>query len=122
MIKTKITIILILTGLFLLLISCMREPKYDTPKGENIIPPDSLELIIYDVHLADAIITSKIMKKKDNVLVDSLIYASIFTKHKYTREQFEQTLLYYVHNHIDSLNNIYDRVINRYNLEKGKIY
>jgi hypothetical protein len=102
--------------------SCIFEPKYETPIGENVIPPDSLELMIYDVHLADAIITSKIMKTKDNAVVDSLVYVSVFKKYNYTREQFEQTLLYYVHHEMDSLNAIYERVINRYSVEKGKIY
>jgi len=115
-------LIIFICALTVFTVSCMTEPKYDTPKGENIIPPDSLELLIYDVHLADAIITSKIMKTKDNAYVDSLVYVSVFTKHHYTREQFEQTILFYVHNRMDSLNNMYDRVINRYNVEKGKIY
>lgn len=102
--------------------SCISKPKYSTPTGEDIIPKDSLELLIYDIHLADAIITSKIMKTKDNKLADSLLYVSVFEKHNYTREQFEQTLLYYVHNQMDTLNKMYDRVIDRFNLEKGKIY
>ncbi len=116
-------IILILTvALVCLLTSCMSEPKYETSEGENLIPSDSLELMIYDVHLADAIITSKIMKTKDNELSDSLIYLSVFEKHHYTRQQFEQTILYYSHNHLDSLNNIYERVIKRFSVEQGNIY
>jgi len=116
----KIYVIIILFSVIVL--SCISEPNYSTPKGENIIPKDSFELLIYDVHLADAIITSKIMKTKDNKLADSLLYVSVFKKHNYTREQFEQTLLYYVHNKMDTLNKIYDRVIDRFNQEKGKIY
>lgn len=108
--------------LLLFLFSCISEPKYDTPKGKNLIPKDSLELLIYDIHLADAIITSKVMKTKDNKIADSLLYVNVFEKHNYTREQFEQTLLYYVHNEMDTLNKIYDRVINRFSVEKGIIY
>ena len=108
--------------LMLITFSCISEPKYSTPKGEDIIPKDSLELLIYDIHLADAIITSKIMKTKDNKLADSLLYVNVFEKYNYTRNQFEQTLLYYVHNRMDTLNKIYDRVIDRFNLEKGEIY
>lgn len=119
MAKFKILFSFILT---FTLVSCIFEPKYETAIGENIIPADSLELIIYDIHLADAIITSKIMKTNDNVLVDSLVYVSVFKKYNYTRDQFEKTMLYYVHNEMDSLNSIYERVINRYSVEKGKIY
>ncbi|HOZ29853.1 MAG TPA: DUF4296 domain-containing protein [Bacteroidales bacterium] len=117
--KKACIILLLFTLTF---ISCIFEPEYETPKGENIIPKDSLELIIYDIHLSDAIITSQVMKTKDNKIADSLLYVSVFAKHNYTREQFEQTLLYYVHNEMDTLNKIYDRVIDRFNLEKAKIY
>ena len=117
----NVSLFLLIIGVFLSL-SCSNDPKYRTASGENIIPADSLESIIYDVHMADAIITSKIMKTKNSKKVDSLIYVSVFAKHKYSRAQFEQTLLYYTHNNIDSLNRMYDRVIERLNIEKGKIY
>ena len=55
---------IIICALFLsfFLVSCWSNPQYETAKGENIIPKDTLELMIYDIHLADAIITAKIMK------------------------------------------------------------
>ncbi len=31
-------------------------------QGENKVPKDTFELILYDVHLADAIVTSQIIK------------------------------------------------------------
>jgi hypothetical protein len=118
--KSQIVIILIITAVTIL--SCIGKTEYTTPKGENVVPKDSLESMIYDVHLADAIITAKIMKSKNNMLVDSMLYLNVFEKHHYTREQFENTLLYYVHNNMDTLNAMYDRVIARFNAEKGKIY
>lgn len=117
----KLQIIIILTIIGAILLSCMGKTEYTTPQGENVVPKDSLERMLYDVHLADAIITSKIMKSKNNRLVDSVLYQSVFDKHHYTREQFESTLLYYVHNDMDTLNAIYDRVIARFNAEEGKI-
>ncbi|PLX08612.1 MAG: hypothetical protein C0596_07085 [Marinilabiliales bacterium] len=105
----------------LLMFSCMPEPTYEAESGENIIPKDTLELMIHDIHLADAIITSN-MLKADNVAVDSLIYQSIYDKFNYSREDFDQTLLYYAHNRLDTLNLIYDRVIERFYVEKGEIY
>jgi hypothetical protein len=118
----KSQLIIILTIIAATLLSCMGKPDYTTPEGENVVPKDSLELMIYDIHLADAIITSKIMKSKKNMLVDSMLYLSVFEKHHYTRKQFENTMLYYVHNEMDTLNAMYDRVIARFNTEKGEIY
>lgn len=117
----KYSLIILLIFLSTAIISCIGKTEYTTPKGENIIPKDSLELIIYDVHLADAIITTKIMKTKNNAVVDSLIYVSVFQKYNYTREEFENTILYYIHNEMDTLNAIYDRIIIRCNIEKGQI-
>jgi len=106
----------------LTIFACMSKPEFENPVGENVIPTDKLELIIYDIHLADAIITSKIMKTNNNSYVDSMMYVSIFEKHNYSREDFENTILFYVHNNLDSLDSIYVRVINRFNIEQGKIY
>lgn len=117
----KIKMLLLLVPVFLLF-SCMAEPDYKTESGEEIIPADTLELMIHDIHLADAIITSKILKDKSGVGVDSLIYQSIYDFYNYSKEDFDQTLLYYTHNKLDSLNLMYDRVIEKFYVEKGEVY
>lgn len=118
--KKMILLILLLNGL--MFFSCMQEPTYETAAGQEIIPADTLELMIHDIHMADAIITSKILKNKAGVATDSLIYQSIYDKYNYTRSDFDTTLLYYAHHKLDSLNSMYDRVIERLNIEKGEIY
>ena len=117
--KLKI-ILLVLIGL--LVLSCMPEPNYETEVGEDIIPAETMELMIHDIHLADAIITSKILKNKAGVAADSLIYQGIYDEYNYNREDFDKTLLFYAHNKLDSLNLMYDRVIERLYVEKGEIY
>lgn len=89
--------------------------------GENIVPQDKLELIIYDIHITDAIVASKMMKNSTPE-TDSILYESIFRKHNCSRQDFENTLLFYINNKFDSLISIYDRVINRINTEKAYIY
>lgn len=118
--KKPLTIIVIF--IITMFFACMPEPKYEEDSGKNIVPQDTLELMIYDIHLADAIITSKILKTKDNSVVDSLIYQSIYDKYNFSREDFDQTLLYYTHNHLDTLNAIYDRVISKFHIAEGEIY
>jgi hypothetical protein len=118
----KKTLAVLVISIITTLFACMPEPQYDDESGKNIVPSDTLELMIYDIHLADAIITSKILKAKDNSAVDSLIYQSIYDKYSYSREDFEQTLLFYTHNHLDSLNAMYDRVISKFHIAEGEIY
>ncbi len=120
MIKYKILLpIIIFASLFY---ACNQESNNLAQEGKEIISADTLELMIFDIHLADAIITSKIMKTKDNTAIDSLVYQSIYDKYAYSKDDFEQTLLFYAHNKLDSLNAIYDRVIERFNIQKGEIY
>ncbi len=113
----------IITLLFILfLFACSNNNVKKMPLAENKIPKDTFELILYDVHLADAIVTSKILKTNDNILRDSLIYANIFKKYNYSRNDFETTILYYVSCEMDTLNSICERVVNRFSVEKGEIY
>lgn len=118
----KIKPIVLLFFVIASILSCMSEPVYETDSGKEIIPPDTLEYMIFDIHLADAIITSKILKTKENKLVDSLIYEEIYEEYSYSKDDFEQTILYYTHNRMDSLNTIYERVMQRLSIEKGEIY
>lgn len=111
---------LIFLSLSACLISCAKTKTSETT-SENIIPPDKMEKIIYDVHIVDAIVASKIIKNPTRES-DSLLYSSIFEKHNVTRADFENTLLYYVNYNFDTLNAIYDRVINRFNTEKALIF
>ena len=106
----------------ILLFACMSEPEFTHEPGDNVVPQKQLEDMIYDIHIADAIITSKIMKYKGNLVIDSLIYESIYEKYSYSKADFENTILFYTHNEMDSLNAIYDRVIVRLNIEKAEIY
>ncbi len=118
----KLTHLILLIFVIISILSCMGDPVYETALGKEIIPSDTLEYMIYDIHLADAIITSKILKTEDNKLVDSLMYEEIYNEYSYSKEDFKQTLLFYTHNKRDSLNTIYERVMQRLSIEKGKIY
>jgi hypothetical protein len=105
-----------------LIFSCYDGKTDINLEAENQIPKETFELMLYDVHLADAIVTSKIMKTKDNVLIDSLVYQSVFEKYNYSKQEFEATLVFYINNNMDSLDAICERVVKRFNLEKGNIH
>jgi hypothetical protein len=86
----KSQIIIILTIIAATILSCIGKTEYTTPKGENVVPKDSLESMIYDVHLADAIITSKIMKSKKICLL-ILCFISAYSKSITTQENSSKT-------------------------------
>lgn len=100
--------------------SCINiNPEYEVPQGEKYIPLKTMEQIIYEIHIADAILTTGVFEAEDKIFTDSLAYDRIFEKYSYTKEQFDQTLLYYSHNHLDSLNIMYEKIMERLSIEKG---
>lgn len=116
----KVFILGIIALCFMAIIAC-RESKKTVPENtENIIPVEDFIDILYDIHLTDAIILSKIIKF-DEGNIDSLIYNSIFIKHEYSKDDFEKTLGYYIYYNLDSLNIIYSMVMDKLNVEKAEI-
>lgn len=70
--------------------------KTSIPDG--VIPPNKMILILEDLHLTDALIAKEQLKKK--IKTDSLqgYYNYIYKKHKFNKEQFEHTLMFYAQN------------------------
>ncbi|MDR2009625.1 MAG: DUF4296 domain-containing protein [Bacteroidales bacterium] len=107
--------------IFSVFFSCINvKPEYTSPQGYQYIKLDTIELILYDIHLSDAIITTGVYNPANDILTDTLIYESIYKKYSYSRKQIDESLLYYMHNQIDSLYAVYDRIFERLSREKGK--
>ncbi len=116
-IKTKI---FIFSLLFIFICSCHDREKGIPENAVAIIPQDVMTDIIYDIYLIDAIILANVAEfEKANV--DSVLYTSLFIKYPYSKKDFENTLLYYVHYHLDSIEVILSNVMDRLNIEKGEI-
>jgi hypothetical protein len=112
----KMIIILFFASLF----ACANKTEGIPENAKNIVPPDVFMEMLYDVHLTDAIVLSKIIKFEDE-RADSLIYLALFEKYQYSREDFENTISYYVHYNLDSLNLMYSNIMDQFNYEKGQI-
>lgn len=113
--QTKI-LILILFVLISVNACISQEPDYESPQGIKYMSLEKLEQITYDIHIADAMVSTNVLRiDETNRLKDTLIYESIFIKYGCTREQFEQTLLFYTHAHTDSLSIMYDRILEKLN-------
>jgi len=104
-IRIKILFLIALVSCIFFFSCSSREKKY-------LIPKDDLTGLIVDIHIADAIGYDYPLKRKYNIPDSAALYASVFEKHGYTKEQFDSTLSYYV-NRPEELNKIYQKVFAR---------
>lgn len=114
--KNKILITICCFIILISIVSCNN--KKETPA--HIIDKQTFEQLLFDLHLADAIVTSKVLQNQN--INDSILYINLFNKYNCTRQDFDTTLSYYIYHQIDTINAMYDRVIKKYNIEQGNIY
>lgn len=119
--KDNILIIIILFAV-LVLSGCHDRQKGIPDNAVSIIPPEIMTDIIYDIYLIDAMILANVADSEfEKDKADSVLYTSLFLKYPYTKQDFEKTLLYYVHYHLDSMEIMLSNVMDRLNIEKGEI-
>ena len=116
-------------SVFFVLVSTLLVVSCNTPeKQEQIVPSErklskeTMENIFYEMHLADAIVSLRMVQVSGHTSltqyqVDSLIYESIYAKYGCTRESFEESILWYLQNDQEQLRSIYEGVVERLNQE-----
>ena len=111
-------IIKILTFLLLFLYSCTQpEQKFD--KSE-LIPEKDLGPLLYDLHLADGLLSLSEVRN-EFIDIDSLEhYFTILEKHGYTFDQLNNTIEYYSGDP-ETLNEIHEKVISQLTELEGEI-
>lgn len=120
--KLKYVMLLMLIGY--LFTGCIgRNAKNETTRGKNTVHFDLLEQIMYDIHIADAMITTNVIGNNNSKVEGSetSVYNSIFEKYSCTKEQIDETLLYYTYNNLDSLDLLYDKVLEKLSVESINI-
>ena len=95
----------------LLLLSCER------PLG--VLSEKQIEAVLFDIHIAEAEISNNQMDFRTDRQRQEL-YASVFEKHKITREQFDTSLVWYGKN-LSKYLDIYDRLSKRYSILSDSI-
>ena len=103
----------------LLVFSCGPKPD-ESPKPPNLIARDTLAMIMYDVHMIDASLTTNVVEPK-GVYSRYNLYQSVFTKYNRTEDDFNASMRYYVLNDIMKIHDMYDDVLARLNKEKGEL-
>ena len=107
----------------LLIVSCNPPDKQaQIVPEERMLPPETMENIFYEMNIADAIVSLRMVQvsghtSMNQYQVDSLIYESIYAKYGCTRESFEESILWYLQNDANKLRDIYENVVERFNQE-----
>jgi hypothetical protein len=109
--------------LVLLLSSC--NGSNDVPEGMDIIPARKLELILYDMQLADVYSLSVRADTTKNYGVknqDSLsrYYNEILAHHGAGYDQFKKTIDWYKE-HPAAFDSVYQNVLNKFSAEEEKL-
>lgn len=100
----KINTSFLLISLLLILFSC----KPQVPG--KYIQPDEFEDILYDYHLADAMVNND--GSNDKKYEMTLYRQAVLKKHSITQAEFDSSLVYYVR-HADRLHKIYENLSKR---------
>ncbi len=107
--------------LILLLSSC-----YNTHDGNKIPNPnelidrDKLVLVITDMEIAESTIREKHNLGQEIDGLQEEYYLAIFEKHEITKEQFDNSMVYYKQD-LDELNDIYEEVITRLSVMESEV-
>jgi len=106
---------LFLIGLIIILFGCSNN---NVPK--DLIPEDSLVLIIVDMHLADAILIEPSVQQKQFVINKTKFYNVVLDKHSITKEEFQKNIDYYSNNP-EQFNKVYEKVIEELTILQGNL-
>lgn len=121
------TVLLIFASVALTLASCNMPGKQEQMVlEERVLEEETMENIFYEMHLADAIVSLRLVQVDGHTSltqyqVDSLIYESIYDKYGCTRESFEESILWYLENEPNKLRGIYERIVERFNQNIAEI-
>ena len=84
----------------------------------DYIQPDTMEDILYDYHISQAMGFRNVSAERSNIYNRNLYYHAVLRKYDVTEAEFDSSLVYY-YSHADRLRDIYKRVSER--MEKSAI-
>jgi len=111
--------LLFLSILFIILFSqCNSEQSIDIP--EDILKPDSMEVILRDLHIADATLMNTQPDNKEYKYRSDIYYAQILRKHNISRAEFDSSIMFYARYPL-LFEKIYDKVLAEMNRMYGEM-
>lgn len=103
---------------FAIIISCMLLYACKPGIPKEIIQPDQMEKVLFDVHVVDGYVTT-IAKKDSATLVASAYYKGIYKKFNIDSALYAKSMNYY-YDHPDIMEKIYQQVEKTFAKEKAK--
>jgi len=104
-------------SLLIFIFACSK-PEVKIP--EDVIPRDSMIVVLADIHLIEATIQLKGLGRNDTLKEEAYgRYRYVFNKHKVTTSQFRKSLEYY-RSEPEFFQKMYDEVITRLSVEQAK--
>ena len=92
----------------MLMVSACKKPKTEIPPG--IISPDSMVLVMTDVHIAEAAVVQKNLNGDTGTVYAASFYRFIFEKHHITETVYRNSVAFY-NAHPDEYDKIYSQVL-----------
>jgi hypothetical protein len=103
----------ILLSILLIIIatSCYeRKPEETAYEGSMIIPRDTMEMVLLDIHLIDGAHVMEKKKGKAKVEIADSYFQMILKKYSISKERFDESLSYYTY-HVDEMDEMFEKVI-----------
>jgi hypothetical protein len=107
----------IIISIMIALVACNNG---STNEDVKLLSDEKLIDVIYDIHIADGLLTANVLPKEE-IYNDTNIYYSVFKKHDISKKQFDATIDYYIKNDYRKLEMLYDDVLEKLNTTKGEL-
>jgi hypothetical protein len=102
-----------------LLLSCQTKTGKDTQgPATPKLNKEQMIAVLIDMHLTEAALRIKPQETSQNDMYANHYYTALFRKHKTTKEDFNDAMLYYK-NDLVTLNNIYMKVVDSLSRMQG---
>lgn len=101
--------------LLIFLFSCGSSGREEIPPG--VLPKEKMVDVMCDIELARGEQSVNIQQKINDPSADTISYTAIFLQNKIKKAEYDSSMQYYTL-HPELLNEIYDEVINRLEMEK----
>jgi hypothetical protein len=95
---------------FIFLAACYHSAPEPTFNMALVLPADSMESLLTDIHIADGIVSVLKNKQQPAGKLSSEYFNAILDNHALSREAFEESMRYYAY-HTEELDKIYEQVI-----------
>lgn len=87
---------------------------------DDVMPEDQFEAMLYEVHLADALLVTNNLSDRKLKSPNQSYYNYLYIKYKVNRRSFEKSVHYYSDN-TQNYKAIYDRILIRFSNEKNEL-